>query len=344
MKTMTRGILALLCAVGATRAGAQQDTTVRPLVGRVRSIEGYPVADAEISVDGVNRVARTNGNGTFIFTGVPKGVHEIKIRHIGYLPGVASTAVPQVVDTIRLTLIRSRPELDTVKVTAQVIVLAGVVVDERNRPLPGATVDLLGSRRTAVTTGADGWFTFPSVRSGPSILSVTRPGFEHAVQSVRLRDSRGVVVHMNRIDTTLSSGKQGNLSGLGNMAKQVWFETQQRLDRRNVNTVIVTSEDLDPVRDLTLGEAIMHAPAAANIMPDMHRSHNTACVVLNGNKMIGQVSLDTYDAEDVEFVELYPSGSPAPRSIVAYTQIAGCSPSTGTMDRGIFYAVVWMRN
>jgi hypothetical protein len=252
--------------------------------------------------------------------------------------------VPQVVDTIYLTLVRSRPELDTVKVTAQVIVLAGVVVDERNRPLPGASVDLLGSRRSAVTTGPDGWFTFASVRSGPSIISVTRAGYEHAVQSVRLQDSRGVVVHMERIDTTLSAGKQANLSGLGNMAKQVWFETRQRLDRRNVNTIIVTSEDLDPVRDLTLGEAITHAPSAVNILPDMHRSRNTACVLLNGNKMIGQVSLDTYDAEDVEFVELYPSGSPAPRSIAGYLQIAGCSPSFGTMDRGTFYAVVWMRN
>ena len=149
---------------------------------------------------------------------------------------------------------------------------------------------------------------------------------------------------MARIDTTLSPGKQGNLSGLGNMAKQVWFETQQRLNRRNVNTIVVTSEDLDPVRDLTLGEAITHAPSAVNILSDMHRSHNTACVVLNGNKMVGQVSLDSYDAEDVEFVELYPSGSPAPRSVVAYTQIAGCSPSSCTMDRGTFYAVVWMRN
>jgi hypothetical protein len=57
--------------------------------------------------------------------------------------------------------------------------------------------------------------------------------------------------------------------------------------------------------------------------------------------MVGQVSLDTYDAEDVEFVELYPSGSPPPRSVAAHMQIAGCSRG---VDGGTFYAVVWMRN
>jgi hypothetical protein len=330
-----------MCAVISTRAAAQQDSTIRPLSGRVRSIEGYPIVDAEVTVEGSRRVVRTDSKGGFIVPGVAKGVHEIAVRHIGYLPAVAASPVPQIVDTITIVMVTSRPELDTVKVTAQVIVLAGIVVDEHFRPLPGASVDLLGSRRSAITTGPDGWFTFPSIRSGPTIISVTRPGYVHAVQSVRLQDSRGVVVHMDRIDTTLSPGKQANLSGLGNMAKQIWFETQQRLDRRNVNTIVVTSEDLDPVRDLTLGEAITHAPSAVNILTELHRSHNTPCVLLNGNQMVGQVSLDTYDAEDVEFVELYPSGSPPPRSVAAHMQIAGCSRG---VDGGTFYAVVWMRN
>ena len=342
---MIRGTIAFLCAVSATRAAAQQDTVVRPLRGHVRSIEGYPIADAEVTVEGIRRVVRTDAAGAFSVPGASKGVHAIGVRHIGYLPAVSSVAVPQATDTLTLILVHSRPELDTVKVTAQMIVLAGVVVDERNRPLAGASVDLLGTRRGTVTTGPDGWFTFPSLRSGPSIISVLRPGYVHAVQSVRLQDSRGVVVHMNTIDTTLSKSRQANISGLGNTSRLVWLETQQRLDRRNVRSVVVTSEDLEPLRDLTLGEAITHAPSAATILPDMHRNHNAACVLLNGNRMIGQVSLDTYDTEDVEFVELYPSGSPPPRSVAAHMQIAGCPQNNaGTLDRGTLYAVVWMRN
>jgi hypothetical protein len=328
-----------------TRAGAQQPAAVTPpLTGHVQSVDGLALADAEVTIDGERRIVRTSTQGVFSIPNVSKGIHTINVRRIGYLPAMATVQTPQANDAFTISLLPTRTELDTVKVAARVNVLAGVVVDEQNRPIAGATVDIIGTRRTTVTTGDDGWFSFTGVNSGPTILRVLRAGFVGATKSVQLQDWRGVVVRMSAIDTTLSKTRQAYYSGLGNAQRNVWLETQMRLNRRAAQTVIITSEELAPLRDLTLGEAITHVPSAVNLLSDMQANRNAACVLLNGFQMIGQVSLDTYNTEDVEFVELYPSVASAPSSIRAYLQIAGCPATRNSgMGGGVFYAVVWLK-
>lgn len=93
-------------------------------------------------------------------------------------------------------------------------------------------------------------------------------------------------------DGRITESKQRMLSGLGNTSRHVWLETLQRLSRRNVQSSVVTREELAP-----LGEAITRAPSAVNLLRDMQVSRNVACVLLNGYQMIGQVSLDNSDSE-----------------------------------------------
>jgi len=343
-----RSAIAIVCVLSPLLAPAQQpDVVVPPLKGNVRSVGGFPLADAEVSVEGITASVRTDARGDFSVANVPRGIHAISVRRIGYLPAVAEVDVPQNGKALTLVLVPARTELDTVKVRARVNVLAGVVVDEHDRPIAGAEVALVGDRlRASDTTGTDGWFTFGAVRSGPVVLHVLKRGYVGHAQSVNLRDWRGVVVHMTTIDTTLSKSRQSILSGLGNTARHVWQETQARLDRRNVQAVIITSEELAPLRDLPLGDAITRVPGAINLLREMQVTHNTACILQNGNQMIGQMSLDSYDTEDVEFVELYPPYMKPPSSVSFYMGIAGCSSAGSAMmdSGGIFYAVVWMKN
>ena len=122
--------------------------------------------------------------------------------------------------------------------------LAGVVVDEHDRPIAGALVDLGSASAGTRTTGDDGWFTFTAVKSGPTIIHVLKEGYIGTMQSVQLQEWRGVVVRMNKIDASLSANKQGILSGLGNSAQQVWVETQTRQVRRAFPAVVITREEL----------------------------------------------------------------------------------------------------
>lgn len=349
MKTIVRGVLAVACSSFALRAAAQQPAEApKPLVGHVRSVAGQPLPDAEVNVDDARSSIRTDDRGAFAVPNLPKGIHTLRVRRIGYLPTAIEVAMPQSIAALVITLVPSRHELDTVRVKARQNVLGGIVVDEHSRPIPGAAVDLVGDRLrgSADTTGADGWFTFMGVRSGPIILHVVKPGFVAATESVDLSDWRGVVIHMQALDTTLSRAKQRMLSGEANTSRHVWLETLERLARRNVQSIIVTREELAPLGDMPLGEAITRAPSAVNLLRDLQLSQNVACVLVNGRVMVGQMSLDSYDASDVEFVELYPPYMPPPRTVLEYMRIAGCrSARSALMDSGgILYAVVWMIN
>jgi hypothetical protein len=335
--------------MSAFNAGAQQPAEPpQPLRGHVRSVDGQPLAGAEVNVDDARSNVRSDAGGAFTIENLPRGIHSIRVKRIGYLPAAIEMVTRGVNDTLTLTLVASRQELDTVKVRARSNVLAGIVVDAYDKPIPGAEVNILGDRLLGSTdsTGADGWFRFSGVRSGPIIVRVMKDGYMGATASIDLSDWRGIVIHMDQIDSTLSSWRQKLLSGFANTERHVMLETRQRLAARNVQSIIVTREELAPLGDLPLGEAITHARSAVNLLRDMQVSRNVACVLLNGRQLVGQVSLDTYDTEDVEFVELYPPYMPVPASVRAYLTIAGCkSAGSALMDsRGILYAVVWLRN
>jgi hypothetical protein len=335
--------------MSALNAGAQQPAEPpQPLRGHVRSADGLPLAGASVNVDDARSSVQTNAAGNFTVENLPKGIHSVRVKRIGYLPAAIEIVTRGVNDSLTLTLVPSRQELDTVKVQARSNVLAGIVVDGLDRPIPGAQVDILGDklRGSTDTTGSDGWFRFNGVRSGPIIVRVVKDGYLGATASIDLSDWRGIVIHMDQIDSTLSTWRQKLLSGFANTEKHVWMETQLRLAQRNVQSIIVTREELAPLGDLPLGEAITHARSAINLLRDMQVSHNVACVLLNGRQLVGQVSLDTYDTDDVEFVELYPPYMPVPASVRAYLTQSGCRSAGSALSdsRGILYAVVWLRN
>jgi hypothetical protein len=312
----------------------------------VQSPAGLPLPEAEVTVEGVNGSVRSDARGMFSVPNVSRGIRTIGVRLIGYLPAVATVGMPQGSDTLFVTLVPAHAELDTVRVRAQLNVLAGIVVDERHQPIAGASIDLIGSRNGATTSGPDGWFRFTSVRSGPVIFRAIKKGYVATTQSVQLQDWRGVVIHMEAIDSTLSASKQELLAGTGNTTIFAWTESNTRLGQRGMQSVIVTSEELAPLGDLTLGEAIMRTRSAANLAGDLQRDNSTVCVLLNGNRMIGPTSLDVYDTEDVEYVELYPPGTELSGTIAAYMRFAGCRPTRtlATGKIGVFYAVVWLKN
>jgi hypothetical protein len=151
---------------------------------------------------------------------------------------------------------------------------------------------------------------------------------------------------MHAIDPTLSKRKQEIAAGDGNSAKFVWTETQTRLLQRSIQSVIVTSDDLAGFNDMTLGEAIQQSRVASKLAPDLQAGFAQVCVLLNGSRMVGMTSLDIYNADDVEWVELYPPGTESSGTVNRYMRFAGCTPQRAatTARRGIFYAVVWLKN
>ena len=319
------GVAAILTFVNA-RPGAAQNPGPPNLVGRVATEVGAPLADVEVRVVGTSMVAQTDARGTYRFVGAPDGVHALRFRRIGYLPGALEVNVPSVADTITLMMVPSRTLLDTIKVAAQVYVVGGIVVDAGNRAIPGAIVDVIGSARVTDTTDAGGWFNFTSVKSGPLLMRTRKDGFGEGSYSIDLQDSRGIVLHMDSLPTKTSPSKASMLNGFGNVEADVWAETRQRIAQRRPGSRVLPREALAAYSGMSLAEAIQRMDVGSRISTALASSHDAACVLEDGYRVVGYLSLRSFRADNVDFVELYPPGTEPTGSLQRDLRDAGCSP------------------
>jgi hypothetical protein len=310
----------------------------------VKSISGNAIDGVEVRIEGSNFITRTGRDGAFAFVNAPKGSQVLLFRLLGYLPSKALVRVPNV-DVPEFTMLPTPRNLDTVRVTASLNVLAGVVVDDRNRPIPGASVEMLSGTNSAATTDSSGWFTFTAVRSGTVLVRARKLGFTPVTTSLRLEDWRGVVIHLEPIDDKLSGSKMEDASGFGNSSTFAWHETQQRLAMKTGRSIVIPREELEPFDDFPLSQAIPRTSTGQTESSDLNAAGPNICVLLNGKNTVGSSALSNFRTEDVEFVELYPPGTEQSGSVVRYLRNAGCRRVSvpGSFAVGVFYAVVWLR-
>jgi hypothetical protein len=345
MMISSRTLVAALASTLAVAAAGAQDATIAPnLTGTVQTVVGAPIEGVEVRVDGSSLTTRTDSRGKFAFLKAPTGPQLLRFRLPGYLPTTAETRVPTK-DPDPVTLLRLPQSLDTVKVVASVNILAGVVVDDKDKPVPGATVEMLSGANHSTTTDASGWFTFTSVKDGTVLVRARKLGFAPTTTSLALGDWRGIVIHMEPLDYNLKGADLENASGIGNTATYVWTETKQRITTRGVHAIVVPREELAPFDDYPLDQAIKRTKTGSTEGADLNAAGGNICVLLNGKNTVGPSTLGNFRTSDVEFVELYPPGTETSGSAARYLRAAGCRrvQAPSVFSSGVFYAVVWLR-
>ena len=339
----TTKLTALACAsvLALAAAGSQDAPNLR---GMVQTVAGVPIEGVEVRIDGSKFVTRSGADGAFAFVNAPKGPQLLLFRRLGYLPAKIETRVPTA-EPEEVSMLPTPRNLDTVRVVASLNVLAGVVVDQQDKPIPGATVEMLSGTSTTATTDSSGWFTFFSVKSGSVLVRARKLGFSPVTTSLNLEDWRGLVIHLDPLDYKLTGSRLDDASGFGNTYQFVWSETQQRLSMRGTRAIVVPREELAPFDDYPLGEAIVRTKTGQTETSDLGAAGANVCVLLNGKNTVGPSSLESFRTADVEFVELYPPGTEMSGSIQRYLRSTGCRRVTtpGAFTAGIFYAVIWLR-
>ena len=325
--------------------GAQDPVITPNIVGRVTSVGGNPIAGIEVKLEGTALSARTDTRGAFAMIGAPGGVQDLVFRGIGYLPARTAVRVPDRSLSVAVTMLPAPSMLDTVTVRERINVLSGVVVDEHDKPVPNATIEVITGDKQTLMTGEDGWFILTSVRDGVVVFRTTKDGYYLTNTAVRMHEWRGVVVHIESLDPKLSAGRQADAAGKSNNSVTAWRDAAFRISMRGLRAAVITDEELAPFSDMSLGEAIRWTKAGAALAFDIQNARGQICVLLDGRRAVGSTSLDTWRAADVEMLELYPPGSEPSGTAARYLRAAGCrtSPSPGMRTRGPFYAVIWMK-
>lgn len=314
--------------------------------GRVSSPGGTPIAEVEVRIAGTTKTTRSGTDGAFTFTNAPTGPQVLQFRRVGYLPAQEGVNVPDFSDSVNISLVALSPSLDTVRVSASLNVLAGAIVDDKLRPLDGVAVELVGMRRATTSTDATGAFTFTSVRNGPVVVRAKKAGYDLGTFSVQLDSWRGIVLVLTPLESLDPKTRRRAEMELGNSAQNVWRETDDRLVRRGARAALVPREELAALGGMPLGQAVRSTKSGSLAAMSLDNLSNQACVLLNGRIAVGQVSLNSYSSDQVDFVELYPSGTEQTGIVQKYLRSTGCVGTTQVSSgatRGVYYAVVWMR-
>jgi hypothetical protein len=325
--------IALLAATAS--ALAAQSAPRGAVAGVVRDEAGRPVAGARVSIEALARQVRVDSSGAFALADLPAGPVEVTIRALGFRPAVATLEIPanQTVN-IAITLAPVAVALDAVVIQAQVFnQLAGMVIDEDNRPVDGVIVDVLGlNRRTQTANG--GAFLMTDLAPGSYILQLRKDGYRVTQYAVRMIEQidRNISMRLRPLDPADRFTPE--------IAALVAREMDSRLAWRNNDAVLVTREELERFDSAPLGVALGGSTAAVIL-----RRVATQCILLNGYEPVSERGrgssdasgaggwLNHFRANEIEMVEVYLSdlsGTLANR----FPSSSGCSSS------GL---VIWLR-
>jgi hypothetical protein len=330
--------------VVATPALLAAQTPEPNIAGTVKSIGGIPVAGLEVKLDGTTLTTRTDTRGAFSFTGAPKGTQDVIVRGIGYLPARITIIVPDRSLELAVTILPAPTALDTVKVKERINVLSGIVVDEMDKPVAGAKIDVITGDKKVLYSGEDGWFTLTSVREGNVVFRTTKEGFFMTNTTVRMNEWRGVVVHLESLPSKMGATAAADASGTSNNSSVAWRDTGLRLSMKSGRAVVISQEELAPVADLPLSQAVGQTKSGQLLSIDLERMRGNICVLVDGRRAVGNTTLDSWRGGDVDMIELYPPGTEASGTAAKYMRGSGCRAFNGTgLNRAPFFAVLWLK-
>lgn len=160
------------------------------VAGAVTAAGQVPLAGAQVRVEGSagTLTATTDGRGSFSLAKVPEGTYTVRVLLEGFQPAEASNVRVKSGQVSRVT-VALKPLQG---------LIAGTVTDNRNRPLAGATVTILGPDGTPVasaTTGDDGSFILLGVPAGTYTLRASLADYRHADRP-NVRVGNGQVLKM----------------------------------------------------------------------------------------------------------------------------------------------------
>jgi hypothetical protein len=357
-------------AVAAAGARAQGSASLR---GTVRDSAGAAIADAEVILrEGSQdiRSVRANARGEFVLSDVRAGAFAVWFRRLGYRSvdynwnarAGASAEITVVLHRVpqRLDPVVVRAEEDRLmRGTSSIL---GLVVDLDLKPVDEATVDLVGADRGG-TTRANGGFLFKPLPLGAYVIRVRKIGYAPTMVTMNLlnSDDREVVIRLRPLAADLDAVVIAEQSGYGRDQVR-WDALERRLRWHDFKSRVLGPDELRRYGSLPLdftakALGVEGIEAAKAMRANVPRSINPAgtrgmvrpgpalfatgdaCILLNGKTVLHQ-PLRTFAASDLDFLEIYPSGTELTGTI-GDRMTGQCAP-TSILQHPTYY-VLWLK-
>jgi hypothetical protein len=264
----------------------------RFLTGFVKDTGGMPLSDATVSIGKLQKIVRTQADGSFRLDSLPKGKFEIRARKLGYAPKVVEVKVGDQGGRVDdFELVPAARALPAVVTAIARLGLWGVVADTAFAILPGALVTVLGADMST-TTDSLGAFYMP-VKEGKYMVSVTKPEFRERVFSVSIPSDSG-----RRVSISMMPG--------GPAAKERSWNTADLAGRmawtKPGEGALYTHEQIDKMEIQWAYDAIVGGLIRGGAHGE--RPDPSCYALIDGGP--GTVKIGDLSTEELESIEVYP--------------------------------------
>lgn len=343
----------------AQEAGAPLATLRIPgsIVGEVVDSAGVPIPGAVIRFVRDSLFAARDGQ--FMFGIVTASQGWLEAAYPGYHPAEVHLEVPSGWTlNVRVILVPDGSAVAAVDAADGAeeagearSVLRGRVVDPIGEPLRDVQILVSGASRDGVTR-TDGRYAVLDLPSGTFMVTFRRMGYT-PVQRTIIADGRRATeldVSMSPLATELAPVLVQGLSGWGRRSTALADLDRRLTSRQAVMSTIVSTSQLERMRNMPLDEALMYSDAG-RFMPRMpsgpgvdidRASFNTMmqCLLINGERAL-QGPITMYTADQVRMVEVYARGSDLTSTAAnRMASISGCRRVAG---RHPTYFVIWLK-
>jgi hypothetical protein len=318
---------------------AQDATTVRGTVTDAATARPVVGAIVRVGPAGAQRITRTDETGGWLFTRVPLLTLALDVRALGYEQvrrtiDVTMDLAPIAIALSRLTM------LDTIRVRAAKQGLYGVVGTAKDlRPLPNATLQIVGIGGGRVTLDSTAHFFVPVTIIGTYVLRAKAPGYEPQTLSVIVSPNEGVEVAL-LLDSAMN--------GTSHKLEIAFSDFDRRVTVRGLASALVPRSELMRDAKGDLVQAIRYSPAFVN---KNLRFGSGVCVFVDGIPQ-ATLSINGIAPDEVEAVEAYgpnPRHSDRSRTLEARWPKGFPCPPTGLPyvhpgDDVVQWVAVWLKH
>jgi hypothetical protein len=256
----------------------------------------------------------------------------------------------QSLDTVRVLADRTQAERDRAT-------LLGVVVDSLGAPVPEAEVQLAGANIQG-TTRSNGGFYFSPLVAGTYAVRVRKLGYAPVTVVTELTkgDDRQIAIVLHPLAVGLDPVVVTEQSGYGD-DQIVWDEFDRRQRWQSFKTRFLGPEDLKSYHQFPLDMALVKmginepAQPSSRIVP-LHINPDgtsaprpvedlgTVCILIDGKTPV-QWPLHTFTANELEMLEVYPSGTEETGTVKWYFPPGPCNPPE-LLQHPTYY-VLWFK-
>jgi hypothetical protein len=272
-----------VCAVAQAR--------LQTIIGLVHTSgdSSLPLAGADIQLG--SRKTSTDARGQFRIDSLPVGEYDITIRHIGYRPLRSRVVVsPAEPTTLEYFLKFSPYLLPDLVVESRRVGIYGAVRDLADRPVKGASVEIIGFNGKVIITDSLGQFSLPDARKGGYLIRATGDGYVERRLTVEVQNGKGR-------DVTIQLAP-GESRIVGNREAAALFDLRQSL-ATGVARSRMMGQDVARYGSMS----VCDVPRIRMVAGSYPRG------VLNGEKEIPVGQLCTWRMDEVAMIQLVPGNT-----------------------------------